>query len=113
VKVQGQGLRIAIAAGGVLVSAGLIAAGAMTMPAGNEYGPSLSPGSMACFAAFFALNPPHLLLLFVRLPLHDTWAGLVTVTVDLVWWWVAAGALARFVARRRAHSASPGGGGRD
>ena len=117
---NGKGIRIAIAAVGVLVSAGFVAAGVSAMPAGTEYGPSLSPASLACFAAFFVLNPLHLLLLVLtrlpllnRLPLRGNWSGLVVIMVDLVWWWVASGALARFITRRRASPVSPVGDARN
>lgn len=106
---QGKRLRIAIAAAGALVSAGLVAAGASAMPSGTEHGPSLSPASLGCFGAFLLLNPPHLLLLAIRLPLRDAWAVAAAVMVDLAWWWVVAGALARLLARRRASPAGPGG----
>jgi len=96
-------LRAAIAAGGVLVSVGLLAAGVNAMPAGTEYGPSFSTLSVVCFGTFFALNPLHLLLLFTGLPLRGPSAGLIAVSiVDLAWWWFASGALARFIAARRA-----------
>lgn len=105
-----DGTRCAIALGGVVMSVGLVAGGAAAMPAGSNYGPSLSGLSVACFAAFFALNPLHFVILallsgsrWLRAVGIPSWAGLAALAaVDLAWWWYASGALLKLVRRRRA-----------
>jgi hypothetical protein len=101
-------VRLAIAAGGVLVSLGLVAATVMTMPAGGRYGPGLSTASLAFIVAFFALNPAHLLLLLILTPMRHLplWIGSVLIlSADLAWWWLVSGVVGRLAARHRAAAA--------
>ncbi len=104
-------VRLAIAAGGVLVSLGLVAATVMTTPAGGRYGPGLSTASLAFMVAFFALNPAHLLLLLilVRMRHFPEWIGIVLLLLaDLAWWWLVSGVAERVVARRGAAASARG-----
>lgn len=96
-------LRSTILVTGVLVSCALAIGGAMAMPSGNAYGPGVSNTSAALFAGFFLLNPLHLLLIALPLPrAPDLLGALLAVVVDLGWWWVLSGVIARAIQRRRA-----------
>lgn len=96
-------LRSTILITGVGVSCALAIGGAMAMPSGGAYGPGVSDTSAALFAGFFVLNPVHLLLIALPLPrAPDLVGALLAVVVDLGWWWVISGVIARFIRRRRA-----------
>ena len=94
-------LRLALAAGGVLVSLCLLAGSALSL----EGGPSPTPGdwTLLLFIPFVILNPVYLLMI----PLGIT--GLIPevivlslgIVLDLCWWWFIAGVAAKFIISRR------------
>lgn len=96
-------LRTTILIAGVAVSCALAIGGALAMPPGGTYGPSFSDTSAALFAGFFLLNPVHLLLIALPLPRAPDFVGaILAVTVDLGWWWLVSGVVARLIQKRRA-----------
>lgn len=87
---------------GVAVSVALAVAAALTLGAGNEYGPGLTTSSIIFAGTFFVLNPLHFLLLagpWLKMPELLFWS--IAIIIDLGWWFLVGSAISVFLQRRK------------